>query len=106
MWDVDRVTYVRLDGMGHVTGCGDWYSETLEKEGSIINPYDQCVANKGIRRKQRTIVWYIDDNKVSPEDPQVVTNVIESMKKHFRDITVTRGENTHVLRGKYWNKEG
>ena len=36
------------------------YSETLSKEGFVINPYDKCVANKIINGKQCTIVWYVD----------------------------------------------
>jgi hypothetical protein len=52
------------------------YSSTLEKEGFKINPYDRCVANKTINGKQCTIVWYVDDNKISHEYPMVVSNVI------------------------------
>ena len=56
------------------------YSETLSKEGFVINPYDRCVANKTINGKQCTVVWYVDDNKILHEDPEVVTKVIELMK--------------------------
>ena len=73
------------------------YSETLEKEGFVINPYDRCVANKEINGKQCTIVWYVDDNKVSHADPSVVTDVIELMKTHFGDLTVTRGKEHRFL---------
>ena len=52
------------------------YSETLCKEGFIINPYDKCVANKIINGKQCTIVWYVDDNKISHADPEVVTEIM------------------------------
>ena len=41
------------------------YSATLEKEGYKINPYDRCVANKNINGSLCTVVWYVDDNKVS-----------------------------------------
>ena len=73
------------------------YSETLKKEGFIINPYDRCVANKEINGKQCTIVWYVDDNKVSHVDPQVVTDVIDLMKSHFGELTVTRGKKHRFL---------
>eukprot|EP00555_Chaetoceros_dichaeta_P000372 CAMPEP_0198279726 /NCGR_PEP_ID=MMETSP1447-20131203/67080_1 /TAXON_ID=420782 /ORGANISM="Chaetoceros dichaeta, Strain CCMP1751" /LENGTH=424 /DNA_ID=CAMNT_0043974931 /DNA_START=1086 /DNA_END=2357 /DNA_ORIENTATION=+ len=33
------------------------YSETLSKEGFIINPYDNCVSNKVINGEQCTIMW-------------------------------------------------
>ena len=73
------------------------YSETLHKEGFEINPYDRCVANKVINGKQCTIVWYVDDNKVSHVDPVVVTKIIDLMKKHFGDLTVTRGKEHRFL---------
>ena len=49
----------------------------------MINPYDRCVANKVINDKQCTLVRYVDNNKISHEDPEVVTAVIDLMKKHF-----------------------
>ena len=73
------------------------YSETFIKEGFEINPYDKCVANKVINGKQCTIVWYIDDNKVSHVDKNVVTEVIELMKRHFGDLVVTRGKKHNFL---------
>ena len=73
------------------------YSETLENEGFVINPYDKCVANKEIDGKQCTIVWYVDDNKVSHVDPLVVTDVINTMKSHFGELTVTRGKKHRFL---------
>ena len=53
------------------------YAETLEKEGFVINPYDRCVANKVINGEQCTIVWYVDNNKVSHKDPKVVDDIIQ-----------------------------
>ena len=73
------------------------YSRTLEKEGFKINPYDRCVANKTINGKQCTIVWYVDDNKVSHEDPVVVSNIIKLMNEHFGELTVTRGNKHRFL---------
>ena len=45
--------------------------------GFELNPYDPCVANATIRNKQCTIVCYVDDNKISHQDPNVVTDVIQ-----------------------------
>ena len=42
-------------------------------------------------------MWYVDDNKVSHADPSVVTDVIELMKTHFGDLTVTRGKEHRFL---------
>ena len=68
------------------------YSQTLEKEGFEINQYDRCVANKVINGQQCTIVWYVDDNKLSHKDPTVVTKVLEIMKDHFGDLVIHRGK--------------
>ena len=73
------------------------YSETLVKEGFTINSYDKCVANKVIDGKQCTIVWYMDDEKVLHNDPEVVTQVIDLMKSYFWDLTVTRGNKHRFL---------
>ena len=85
---------------GYIESALKWYelySETLSKEIFVINPYDRCVTNKTINGKQCTIVWYVDDNKISHEDPEVVTKVIELMKKHFGNLTITRGNKHRFL---------
>ena len=69
----------------------DLYSSTLVKHGFKINPYDKCVANKIINNKQCTIVFYVDNNKISHVDPEVVTDVLNILKTHFGDLTITRG---------------
>ena len=73
------------------------YSKTLVEEGFVINPYDRCVANKVINGNQCTIAFYVDDNKVSHKDPQVVTKVINLMKKHFGELKVVRGNKDSFL---------
>ena len=54
----------------------DLYSKTLKSQGFLINPYDRCIANITIKDKQCTIVWYVDNNKVSLVDEVVNTKVI------------------------------
>jgi hypothetical protein len=41
----------------------------LESDGFVLNPYDSCVANKVVDRKQMTVCWHVDDLKVSYCDP-------------------------------------
>ena len=48
----------------------------LEDQGFEVNPYDPCVANKMINGSQFTIVWHVDDLKMSHKDPHVVTKMI------------------------------
>jgi len=44
-------------------------SSKLQEWGYVINPYDWCVANKVIDGKQCTIVWHVDDLKISHVSP-------------------------------------
>ena len=67
------------------------YSSTLQDMGFELNPYDKCVANKIIDGKQCTIVFYVDDNKVSHADPTVVTQVLDQIANHFGELSITRG---------------
>ena len=78
-----------------------WYkllSTTLQGDGFELNLYDTCVANKIIDGKQCTIAWYVDDNKISHADENVVTNIIETIEGRFGKMTVTRGKD-HVFLG-------
>ena len=57
-----------------------------------LNPYGRCVANKIFNGKQYTLVWYVDENKVSQMGEKVVDNLINDLKKHFGELLVTRGK--------------
>ena len=62
--------------------------------GFTINPYDSCVANKMINGKQCTIVWHVDDLKISHVSEEVVDNVIALMNHVFGEqspMTVSSG---------------
>ena len=48
----------------------------LENEGFKINPYDGCIANKIVNRRQVTITWHVDDLKISHIDPWEITKII------------------------------
>jgi hypothetical protein len=52
----------------------------LESWGFILNPYDSFVANKVINGKQCTIVWHVDDLKISYVDADVANSVISLME--------------------------
>jgi hypothetical protein len=98
-----RTLYVRL--IKAIYGCVQsallWYelfSETLQKMGFALNPYDRCVANCDINGKQCTIAWYVDDTKISHVDPEVVTMIINKLEAAFGKMTVTRGS-SHVFLG-------
>ena len=77
-----------------------WYSlyvEVLEKEGFKLNPYDACVENKVIDGKQCTIVWYVDDNKLSHEDSKVVDTILNVVEKRFPGLVIERRKSLNFL---------
>jgi hypothetical protein len=82
-------------------------STELLKWGFEINPYDFCVANKTINGKQCTIVWHVDDLKISHIDPIAVTSILDLLDTKYGQeivggkrapITINRGK-THEYLG-------
>ena len=76
-----KVIYLRLKKAlyGCIKSAMLWYNlftENLAEIGFKINLYDTCVANKVINGKQCTIVWYVDDLKVSHVEQKVVLILI------------------------------
>ena len=63
----------------------------LEAEGFTINPYDPCVANKIINGKKMTIVWHVDDLKISYVNRFEVTKMICVLDSLYPGLTVKRG---------------
>jgi Reverse transcriptase (RNA-dependent DNA polymerase) len=63
--------------------------------GFVRNPYDWCVVNRMVNGAQCTIVWYVDDLKVSHESPDVVGEYIGLIRLEFgskMDLPVQRGK--------------
>jgi hypothetical protein len=76
-------------------------SGTLKKWGFEINPYDLCVANKTIDGKQCTVIWHVDDLKISHVDPKAVTTISNLLDAQYGQeivggkrapLTITRGK--------------
>jgi Reverse transcriptase (RNA-dependent DNA polymerase) len=70
-------------------------SGALAEWGFELNEYDRCVANKTIDGKQCTILWHVDDLKISHVDEAVVTKILEILNERYGKITplvVTRGK--------------
>ena len=68
-------------------------SSQLVKWGFELNPYDTWVANKMIKGNQCTILWHIDDLKISHVDADVVTEVIGLLESEF-------GKETHLTKSR------
>ena len=78
-----------------------WYKvfySSLQAMGFVLNPYDSCVANCMIKGKQCMVAWYVDDAKISHEDPEVVTMIINKLEEQFGKMMVTWGSE-HVFLG-------
>lgn len=77
-------------------------ADTLEQEDFVLNPYDHCVMNKMIDGKQCTVLFHVDDLKISHDSGTVVTNVIAILKKRYdkfkKAMSITRGK-THEYLG-------
>jgi len=59
------------------------FSGELKKWGFSANPYDACTMNKIVNEKQLTIVWHVDDCKISHEDKDVVKDTIRKLEERF-----------------------
>ena len=96
-----NVLYVRL--VKAIYGCVKsallWYelfTTTLKDMGFELNHYDPCIANCTIEVKHCTVTWYVDDNKISHVNLDVITMIIEKVESCFGKMTVTIGKE-HVF---------
>ena len=77
-----------------------WYNLFLNKLtglGFKVNPYDRYMANKIRDGHQCTIVWYVDNVKISHTNNSVVSNIIKYIQEEFGNITVSRGNSRTYL---------
>ena len=64
----------------------------LEHYGFTINPYDPCVANMTIGGSQLTVIWHVDDLKMSHKDPFEVTRLCAYLNDIYPGLVVHRGK--------------
>ena len=62
------------------------FVKDLKSIGFELNPYDPCVANKMVNGEQLTIVWHVDDLKVSHKDKNVVTRMESWLRKTYEHL--------------------
>jgi hypothetical protein len=65
----------------------------IESQGFEVNPYDPYVANKMINHKKITLVWHVDNIKISHDEEEEVTRMIKWLKS-------INGEGMRVSRGR------
>jgi hypothetical protein len=51
----------------------------INELGFTLNKYDKCVANKMINGKQCTIIWQVDDLKMSHVNAEVLEKIIKRL---------------------------
>jgi len=86
-----------------------WYQmfvEVIKEFGFIVNPYDECVANKMVNGNQFTICWYVDDLKLSHADENVVMKMIKRLENKFGKMTVSTGTKHTYLGVEFELKNG
>ena len=66
--------------------------ENLEKNGFKVNPYDPHIENKEVNGSQMTIIWHMDDLKVSHKDPWEITKMTILLSKIYVNIKVQCGK--------------
>ncbi len=73
-------------------------SGNLVSDGFTINPYDLCVAKKSVNGQQLTVLWHVDDLKISHREATVTTKFIEWLSTKYKGLTIHRGK-THDYLG-------
>ena len=66
-----------------------WYKKfqgDLEEIGFIFNPYDPCIGNRIVKKKQQTIRFHVDDITSSHVDPKVNNKFLQWLEKKYRQI--------------------
>ena len=65
-----------------------WYKKIradLESQGFKVNPYDPCVANKWVDGSYLTVLWHVDDLKISHKKEKVVDDFVNWVYKKYTD---------------------
>jgi hypothetical protein len=58
-------------------------SSLLSKWGYTANDYDPCVMNKEINGKQCTVLWHVDDLKISHMEQAVIEDLVAKLNDEF-----------------------
>jgi hypothetical protein len=62
------------------------FTRSLKNQGYTMNPYNSCVRNKMIEKKQITICFHVDDYKVSHKLARVVDKAIKWLRQDYESI--------------------
>ena len=89
----EKVLYVRLKKAlyGIMQSALLFYNRlvsALKEKGFTVNPYDPCVENWEVEGSQMTVVWHVDDMKVSHANPDMVTELVNWVQIFFLVTTL------------------
>ena len=76
------------------------FCRTLKRNEFELNPYDPCVANRVVDGKQQTVLWHVDDCKISHVDSKVNDKFIEILREEYESIFEDGSRKMKVSRGK------
>ena len=76
------------------------FTKSLTDIGFIINPYDPCVANKMIDGEQMTILFHVDDCKLSHRKTKIMDRMIKHLRQEYESIFEDGSGAMTVSRGK------
>ena len=76
------------------------FTTSLKKQGYTMNPYDPCVWNNTINKKQITVCFHVDDCKVSHKSAKVVDDAIDWLRRDYESIFEDGSGAMVVHRGK------
>ena len=62
------------------------FCASLFREGFEPKPYDPCVFNRMVNGKQQTVLFHVDDCKISHVDKKVNDEFIEALRKEYESI--------------------
>ena len=75
------------------------FRKTLDRNDFTLNPYDPCVANRVVGGKQQTVLWHVDDVKMSHLDSKVNDNFINVLQEEYESILEDGSGKMKVSRG-------
>ena len=76
------------------------FVKTLKRNNFVLNPYDPCVANRVVDGKQQTVLWHVDDCKISHVDTGVNDKFIDVLREEYESIFEDGSGKMKVSRGK------
>jgi hypothetical protein len=64
----------------------------LKKRGYVLNPYDSCVADRSVEGSQMTIVWNVDDIKISHVSEVILDNEVKWLESIYGPLVRSKGK--------------